>query len=65
MKITSFYSVKGSIKRHKRGTADREKISGNCTPNERLVSLIYKEISELNIKTRIQLENGQKIGIDI
>ena len=62
IKIKSFYTAKETINKMKRQPSEREKIFANETTDKRLISKIYKQLMELNIKKKqtIQLKNGQK-----
>ena len=44
----------------KRQSTDGEKIFANDMNNQTLISKIYKQFTQLNIKKKIQLKTGQK-----
>ena len=50
IKIKSFYTAKETINKMKRQPSEREKIFANETTDKRLISKIYKQLMELNIK---------------
>ena len=61
MKLQSFCTAKETINKTKRQTSAWEKIFANETMDKGLISKIYKQLMELNMKKTIQLKNGQKI----
>ena len=61
MKLTSFCIAKETINKMKRQPSEWEKIFANEGTDKRLISKIYKQFMQLNIKNQtIQLKNGQK-----
>ena len=61
MKLKSVCTAKEDINKTKRQPSEREKIFANETTDKGLISMIYKQLMELNIeKQTIQLKNGQK-----
>ena len=62
MKLQSFCTAKETIKKSKRQPSEWEKIFSNEATDKGLISKIYKQLMELNIKKQtIQLKNGRKI----
>ena len=61
IKLKSFCTAKETINKTKRQPLEWEKIFANETTDKRLISKIYKQLMELNMKKTIQLKNGQKI----
>ena len=57
--------VKETINKTKGQHIEWEKIFANNISYERLISKIYKELIQLNIKKKKQLKNGQRTLIDI
>ena len=61
MKLKSFCTTKETINQMKRQPSEWEKIFANETTDKGLISKIYKQLMELNIKkTKSQFKNGQK-----
>ena len=50
MKLKSFCTAKETINKTKRQPSEREKIFANETTDKGLISKIYKQLMELNIK---------------
>ena len=66
VKLKSLYTAKEAINKMKRHPSEWEKIIANEATDKRLVSKIYKQHRQLNIrKTNITMKNGQKTKIDI
>ena len=62
MKLQSFYTAKETINKTKRQPSEWEKIFANKSTDKGLISKIYKQLMQLNIKKQtIQSKNGQKI----
>ena len=61
IKLKSFCTVKETINIMKRPFTEWEKIFVNDIFKKRLISKIYKEQIQLNIKKKIRLKNGQRI----
>ena len=62
IKLISFYTAKETISKMERQLKDWEKIFANNATDKGLISKIYKQLIQLNIKKRTtQLKNGQKI----
>ena len=59
IKLKSFWTVKETLNKMKRQPTEWEKIFANDVSDE-LISKIYKELIQLNIKKTTQLKNGQK-----
>ena len=57
VKLKSF-TTKESINKKKRQPMDWEKIFANDATNKGLMSKIYKQLIQLNIKKKTQLKNG-------
>ena len=55
----SFWTMKETLNKMKRPPTEWEKIFANDVSDE-LISKIYKELIQLNIKKTTQLKNGQK-----
>ena len=61
MKLQSFCTAKETINKIKRQPSEWEKIFANESMDKRLISKIYKQLMELNIKKQtMQSKNGQK-----
>ena len=61
MKLQSFCTAKETINKIKRQPSEWEKIFANESMDKRLISKIYKQLMELNIKKQTtQSKNGQK-----
>ena len=50
MKLKSFFTAKETIKKMKRQPSEWEKIFANHATDKGLISKIYKQLMELNIK---------------
>ena len=62
IKLKSFCTVKETINKMKIQPSEWEKLFANKTMGKGLISRIYKQVIELNIKKqRTQLKNGGKI----
>ena len=63
IKLKSFCTVKETMNKMKRELSEWEKIFANEATNKGLISKIYKQFMQLNIKTTTtttQSKNGQK-----
>ena len=62
MKRQSFCTAKETIKKTKRPPSEWEKIFANKSMDKGLISKIYKQLMQLNIKKKkkTQSKNGQK-----
>ena len=61
MKLQSFYTAKETINKMKRQPSEWEKIFANESTDKGLISKIYKQLIQLNIKkTNNPIQNGQK-----
>ena len=61
MKPKSFFRAKETINKTKRQPSEWEKIYANEAIDKGLISEIYKQLMQLNIKKKTQSKNGQKI----
>ena len=61
MKLKIFCTAKETINKRKRQPSEWEKIFTNETTDKGLISKIYKQLMQLNIKeTNNPIQNGQK-----
>ena len=60
MKLKNFCTAKETINKMKRQPSEWEKIFANEATDKGLVSKIYKQLMQLNIKKTPQSKNGQK-----
>ena len=60
MKLQSLCTAKETIKKMKRQPSEWEKIFANESTDKGLISKIYKQLMQLNIKETTQSKNGQK-----
>ena len=60
MKLKSFCTAKETINTMKRQPSKREKIFANEATDKGLISKIYKELLQVNVKKTAQSKNGQK-----
>ena len=60
VKLKSFCTAKETINKMKKQPMDWEKIFANNATNKGLISKIYKQHIQLNIKETAQSKNGQK-----
>ena len=65
IKLKRFCTAKETINKMKRQPMDWEKIFANNVTNKGLISKIYKQYIQLNIKETAQSKNGQQTYIDI
>ena len=62
IKLEGFCTSKETINKMKRQPSEWEKIFVNEATDKRLISIIYKELMQLDIKRKTtQSKNGQKI----
>ena len=60
MKLKSLCRAKETINKTKRQCSEWEKIFANESTDKGLISKIYKQLKQLNIKKTTQSKNGQK-----
>ena len=60
MKVKSFCTDKENIKKKKNQPSEWEKIFSNEATDKGLISKIYKQLMQLNIKKTTQSKNGRK-----
>ena len=60
MKVKSFCTAKENIKKKKNQPSEWEKIFSNEATDKGLISKIYKQLMQLNIKKTTQSKNGRK-----
>ena len=60
MKLKSFCTTKETIEKMKRQPSEWEKIFAKEATDQGLISKIYKQLMQLNIKKTTQSKNGQK-----
>ena len=60
IKLKSFCTMKETISKVKRQTSEWEKITANETTDEELISKIYTQLMQLNIRQTTQSKSGQK-----
>ena len=60
MNLKSFCTAKETINKRKRHPTEWEKIFANESTDKGLISKIYKQLMQLNIKTNNPVKNGQK-----
>ena len=66
MKLKNFCKAKETTNKMKRQPSEWEKIFANESTDKGLISKIYKQLMQLNIKIQTtQSKNGQKTSIDI
>ena len=61
IKLKNFCTAKEAINKMKRQPTEWEKIFGNDVTDKGLISKIYKQLIQFNIKKTTQSKNGQKI----
>ena len=60
MKLKSFCKAKKTTNKTKRQASEWEKIFANKSTEKGLISKIYKQLMQLNIRKTSQSKNGQK-----
>ena len=60
MNLQSFCTAKETIKKTKRQPSEWEKIFANESTDKGLISKIYKQLRQVNIKQTTQSKSGQK-----
>ena len=60
MKLKSFCTTRETINKTKRQPSEWQKIFANESSDKGLISRIYKQLMQLNIKKTTQSKNGQK-----
>ena len=60
MKLKSFCTAKETTNKMKRQPSEWEKIFVNKLTDKGLISKIYKQLMQLNVKRTTQSKNGQK-----
>jgi len=65
IKLKSFCTAKETISKLKRQPSEWEKIIANETTDNGLISKIYKQFIQLNIRKTTQAKSGKKTQTDI
>jgi len=60
IKLKNFCTMKGTINKVKRQPSEWEKIMANITTAKGLISKIYTQLMQLNIRQTTQSKSGQK-----
>ena len=60
MKLKSFYTAKETTNKTRRQPSEWEKIFAKESTDKGLISKIYKQLMQLNVKETTQSKNGQK-----